>query len=37
MKSLFQENLVGNWTKEEAIQFIKEITQLEKMEGRRHF
>ena len=30
MKSLFQENLVGNWTKEEAIQFIKEITQLEK-------
>lgn len=29
MKSLFQENLVGNWTKEEAIQFIKEITQLE--------
>lgn len=29
MKSLFQENLVGNWTKNEAIQFIKEITKLE--------
>lgn len=29
MKSLFQENLVGNWTKDEAIQFIKEIIKLE--------
>lgn len=29
MKSLFQENLVGKWIKEEALQFIKEITQLE--------
>lgn len=29
MKSLFQENLVGNWTKDDAIQFIKEITKLE--------
>lgn len=30
MKKLFEENLVGNWTKDEALQFIKEITQLEK-------
>lgn len=29
MKKLFEENLVGNWTKDEALQFIKEITQLE--------
>lgn len=30
MKKLFEENLVGNWTKDEALQFIKEITKLEK-------
>ena len=29
MKKLFEENLVGNWIKDEALQFIKEITQLE--------
>jgi len=29
MKKLFEENLVGNWTKDEALQFIKEITKLE--------
>lgn len=29
MKKLFEENLVANWEKDEAIQFIQEITKLE--------